>query len=170
MEKSDYTARIMKRDFKRNSVRLAVQASLAMMVAGFSVSAYADARESSESSNAQRESHQRRLFADVDRDHDGKLTRQEFVAVIISRLFQDFDKNKNGKITKAEFFEYARDKKLAEKEYPLMDTEAKGYITQKDVDRNQPLILRLQGEFKKLDKGNKGYITLADLPDLTPGS
>ena len=159
----------MNGDFKRNSVRLVVRASLAMMVAGFSVSACADA-ETNESSNAQRESHQRRLFADVDRDHNGKLTRQEFVDVIISRLFQDFDKNKNGKITKAEFFEYARDKKLAEKEYPLMDTEAKGYITRKDVDLNQPLISRLQGEFKKLDKSNKGYITLADLPDLTPGS
>ena len=154
------------RYFKRNTVIL-MTAVLIFLTVGFLGSAHAEQRKPSD---VQRESHQHQLFADMDRNHNGKLTRQEFVNEIIGQLFQDFDKNKNGKISKAEFFDYARDKKLAKKEYPLMDTEDKGYITRKDVDRNRPLIARLQSEFKKLDKANKGYVTLGDLPDLTPES
>jgi Ca2+-binding EF-hand superfamily protein len=120
--------------------------------------------------NEQREAHQHRIFSSFDQNKNGKLTRQEFVDAIIKNLFSDFDKNKNGLITKTEFLEYAKDKKQAAKEYPLMDTEAKGHITLKNVSRNKPLIQRLELEFKKLDRSDKGYVTLSDLPDLTPGN
>lgn len=119
-------------------------------------------------SNQQLEAHQRALFKNFDQNHNGQLSRKEFVGVILNSLFQNFDKNKNGKITKAEFMDYSRDKKLAKKEYPIMDMESKGYINAKDVYRNTALVERVKGEFKKLDRGNKGYVTLKDLPDLTP--
>lgn len=166
---SDYSRGIMQNDSLRNFKRSFVMLMAANVALAFGFLASAHAK-SPKPSDAQRESHQRRLFADFDLNHNGKLTRQEFVDVIISHLFQDFDKNNNGQITKAEFFKHARDKPLAEKEYPMMDSEAKGYITLKDVYRNRPFVLRLQTEFKKLDKTNKGYVTLEDLPDLTPGS
>ncbi|NWK54619.1 EF-hand domain-containing protein [Verrucomicrobiaceae bacterium N1E253] len=116
----------------------------------------------------QKEKNQRRLFADFDGDHNGKLSKQEFVDVIITRLFRDFDQNKDGTISRSEFFAHARDKKKAEQEYPIMDRENKGYIRKKDVYRNKALIENLKQAFRKLDTKGKGYVTLADLPDLTP--
>jgi len=116
----------------------------------------------------QREAYQRSLFASFDQNHNGKLTQSEFVQVIIGNLFRDFDKDKSGKISHKEFLGYAIDKMQAEKEYPIMDAEAKGFITLKDVYRNKALIQRIGQEFGNLDTKGKGYVTLADLPDLTP--
>jgi len=110
--------------------------------------------------------HQQQLFRRVDSNNDGKLTRKEFVQAVIKRLFSEFDLNHDKRVTRDEFFKHARDKKLAQQEYPIMDTEGKGYILLKEVTRNQPLILRLREDFKKLDTANKGYITLKDLPKL----
>ena len=100
------------------------------------------------SNDERREAYQHKIFAGFDQNNNGKLTRQEFVDVIIGNLFRDFDKNKNGRITKSEFFEYARDKKQAAKEYPMMDAESKGHIILKNVYRNKPLVQRLEEEFK----------------------
>ena len=118
--------------------------------------------------NKQREAHQRSLFASFDQNGNGRVSRQEFVDVILGNLFREFDKNKNGRITRAEFFKHARDQEQAKKEYPLMDAEEKGHITLKDVYRNKALIQQLRNEFAVLDKKKKGYVTLEDLPDLTP--
>lgn len=126
------------------------------------------ASPSEQATNQKREALQRKIFAGFDQDKNGRLSEKEFVDVIIANLFKDFDTNKNGKITRKEFFAYAIDQKQAKKEYPMMDTEGKGYISLQNVYRNKPLIQRLKQEFRKLDSQSKGYVTLADLPDLTP--
>jgi Ca2+-binding EF-hand superfamily protein len=118
--------------------------------------------------NQEREDYQRGLFTLFDKDKNGRLSRQEFVDVVIENLFNDFDKNKDGKISKLEFFNHATNQKEAKQEYPVMDSEGKGYFTLKNVYRNKALIKDLEKEFGRLDRKKKGYVELKDLPDLTP--
>ena len=118
--------------------------------------------------NQEKEEYQRSLFTLFDKDKNGRLSRQEFVDVVIENLFNDFDKNKDGKISKSEFMNHATVQKEAKQEYPVMDSEGKGYFTLKDVYRNKALIKDLEKEFGQLDRKGKGYVELKDLPDLTP--
>ena len=118
--------------------------------------------------NQEREDYQQGLFALFDKNKNGRLSRQEFVDVVIENLFNDFDKNKDGKISKAEFFNHATNKKEAKQEYPVMDSEGKGHFTLKNIYRNKALIKDLEKEFGRLDRKKKGYVELKDLPDLTP--
>ena len=49
-----------------------------------------------------------------------------------------------------------------------LDTVGNGYITFKDCFRSKEVIDELREEWRKIDKKERGQITLADLPDLTP--
>jgi Ca2+-binding EF-hand superfamily protein len=117
-----------------------------------------------------RENHQLALFADFDKNHNGKLTEKEFIDTITHNLFNEFDLNKDGKVSKSEYHSHAKDKAHAKKEYPLLDQENKGYITMKDVYRHKDLISELKLAFTKLDTKSKGFVTIKDLPDVTPNN
>lgn len=121
------------------------------------------------SSMALREQRQEALFEEFDVDQNGRLSEQEFVDEVIEDLFEGYDHDRNGKISREEFLERAVDRDLAEREYPLMDSEQKGYILPRDVYRNQALVARLREDFATLDPAAKGYVTRADLPKLQEG-
>jgi len=123
----------------------------------------ATATNKKEATNSQA-TYQKKLFTHFDQDKNGTLTKKEFSQVIISGLFDDFDADKNNQVSRKEFFSYAHDQKSAQQEYPIMDTEGKGYITRNDAYRNKALLQHISEEFKKLDPQNKGHITFKDLP------
>lgn len=117
-----------------------------------------------------REAHQLALFANFDKNNNGKLTEKEFVDTIIQNLFKDFDKNNDGKVSKSEYHSHAKDKARAKKEYPILDSDNKGFITLKNVYLHTEFINELKLSFTQLDTKSKGFVTIKDLPDVTPNN
>jgi Ca2+-binding EF-hand superfamily protein len=122
-----------------------------------------------EASDAQkREAHQLSLFADFDKNSNGKLTEKEFIESIVTKLFKEFDLDGSGSVTEKEYHKHAKDKARAKREYPILDSTNKGYITLKDVYAHKAFIKELRDAFGQVDTQSKGYVTLKDLPDVTP--
>ncbi|MEO1856607.1 MAG: EF-hand domain-containing protein [Rubritalea sp.] len=127
-----------------------------------------NAAPTNDSHAKKREAHQLSLFADFDKNSNGKLTEKEFIQSIVTNLFKEFDLDGNGSVSKQEYHKHAKDKARAKHEYPILDSTNKGYISLKDVYAHKAFIKELRDAFKQVDTQSKGYVTLKDLPDLTP--
>ena len=122
-----------------------------------------------ETSDAQkREAHQLALFADFDKNNNGKLTEKEFIESIVTKLFKEFDLDGSGTVSEKEYHKHAKNKDRAKREYPILDSTNKGYITLKEVYGHKAFIKELRDAFSQVDTQSKGYVTLKDLPDVTP--
>ena len=117
----------------------------------------------------QHEQYQKKLFALLDDNNDGKVSEREFAVVVLWDDFKRYDADSDGKVSKAEYMRLTDDKDL----YSELDPEGKGHITFKDCFGSKTVIKELHKKWLDLLKktGNKPtqkYIKLSDLPDVTP--
>ena len=115
------------------------------------------------------ENYQKKLFALLDGNDDGKVTEKEFAVAVLWDDFQRFDADDDGKVSKAEFMRMAEDKSI----YDELDPDGKGHITFKDCFGSKTVVEDLHKKWLELLKetGNeatKKSLKLSDLPDLTP--
>lgn len=119
---------------------------------------------------AERTANQRRLFAEADANHDGRVTEREFAVSVLQRQFSNADGNKDGKVTKAEYLANmagTADSAAIEREWKAMDPEGKGHIAVANMVRDPIAMKDLRAQFKKLDKDGHGYVTLVSLPKVS---
>ena len=107
--------------------------------------------------------YQRKLFAYLDADSDGKMTRKEFVVVALYDVFTKQDKDSDGRLTRKEFIDTFREETDAEAEWAMMDTDRDGVILFRDVFRNKNAVSEMEAEFKTIDTLKRGYVTLAQV-------
>ena len=113
--------------------------------------------------------YQKKLFALIDSDDDGKVTEKEFAIIVLWDEFRRYDADGDSKVSKAEFMQSAVDKSL----YGELDRDGKGHITFEDCLGSKTIVKSLHDEWLSLLKqtGNKPaqkFLTLADLPEITP--
>ena len=112
--------------------------------------------------------YQTKLFKYMDEDGDGKLTRREFVVIVLYTCFEDMKPDKNGRLSKEQFIKTFGEETNAQTEWAMMDSDRDGLIVFEDAFKNKISIKELEAEFRELDKNNKGYVTLAEVRALKP--
>jgi hypothetical protein len=123
-----------------------------------------------EASPEAQEAYQRKLFAHLDSNSDGKVTEREFAVAVLWEEFLRFDTNQDGKITKAEYVALEKSKDI----WVELDPSGSGAVTFKDCFDSKTVIDDLRAEWKALTsklrkgRGDVRHFTLDDLPDLTP--
>jgi Ca2+-binding EF-hand superfamily protein len=109
-------------------------------------------------------SHQRKIFEEIDVDKDGKLTEAEFVNYELRRRFEQADVNKDGRLSKEEYLASVKNQvgeRQANVEWKLING-GKESVTVEDVLHSEGAANEISGEFKKLDRDGRGYITMAE--------
>ena len=118
---------------------------------------------------AEKSALQKRLFTEADTNHNGQVSRQEFIKFVFLRQFSNADTKKDGKVSKAEFMANMKgvpDQTRLHAEWKSMDPTGKGYIVPADMIRDQVAISDLQQKFREFDMTGKGYIPMAGRPKL----
>jgi Ca2+-binding EF-hand superfamily protein len=108
--------------------------------------------------------HQRKVFEEIDVDKDGKMTEAEFVNYELRRRFERADVNKDGRLSKEEYLASIKNEvgeRQANSGWKLING-GKKFVTVEDVMHNERAAKEISGEFKKLDRTGRGYVTMAE--------
>jgi len=148
-----------------------IQALCLLVLSGLMVPGAASADEERRNAEEKR-AYQLRMFELCDFDENGRVTTREYVLTVFYNVFEEYDLDGDGKLTREEFMSSVRgkEKQTAPEEWEMMDADGDGVITFKESLKNQIAIDELVAEFKEIDKKNRGYVTLDDLPDPTETS
>lgn len=98
------------------------------------------------------------LFDKADKNHDGRISRDEFSAVMIEQAFYWMDGDHKGTITEAEFIAAGGTKAV----FLQIDTERKGYFTVEDAKASAVARKAMSLPFDGADINKNGFITRAE--------
>lgn len=101
------------------------------------------------------------LFAQADRNGDGRITRDEFSGLMIEQAFYWMDGDHKGTITEAEFLAAGGSKVV----FSQIDVTGKGYFTVEDAKASAVARKVMSLPFDGADKDRNGSITRAEFQD-----
>ena len=105
----------------------------------------------------------RKLMGEMDANHDGTVSRDEFMAYprrMDQKLFDRVDSNKDGAISREEYMAPGAGRGSAEtraEHFRLLDTNGDGRITREELDA------RRNARFDQLDANKDGQLTPQEL-------
>lgn len=99
-------------------------------------------------------------FHRADKNNDGRVTRDEFVDLMIAEAFARYDKNGDGFITVAEYTALGG----SPKDYRSMDRRRTGKVSLADAKASRIVRNQMAQPFDEADAatGNKGYVTFRE--------
>ncbi|MBV9490138.1 MAG: EF-hand domain-containing protein, partial [Verrucomicrobia bacterium] len=96
------------------------------------------------------------VFDVVDRNHDGKITRDEFIDWDIERLFKIYDRNHDGVVDLNEF--RAIEGRNRDDRFRRIDRYHTGKITLEEAKSDPTIRAAMGAAFKGIDTKHQGYI------------
>lgn len=97
-------------------------------------------------------------FKKADKNGDGKVSRQEYGALLIDEMAVYFDGNRDGVIDKAEFVALGGSPEA----FAKLDKNGNGFLTADEAKANQEAVEILTVAFVGADTNGDGFVTLAE--------
>lgn len=103
-------------------------------------------------------------FSQADRDHDGKLSKQELGLTLLNAVFAAGDENGDAKITWEEWLKV--DPKAAKKEFQVRDSNNDGAVTPAELKSYAEGRKAFDDLFADIDKNRDGFADQAELKEF----